>query len=158
MSVRDFFQLFLTWTIILCHGGRFAVGIFRRDQVVLHETFSRYVIRKKQGMRQSKRTSRGKKSTSVGARIRSEHERRFSLDVIKWLKSHQDQIKHCDVLAWHAPGRNRNLIFHRESPLAHSNGQIVTSIPITTKDPTFNEVKRCFRVLTSCEWDDEVSW
>ena len=39
------------WAIILCHGGKFAIALFKGARLVSHKSDSKYVIRKKSGGR-----------------------------------------------------------------------------------------------------------
>ena len=52
-----------------------------RDQVVVHKTFHRYVVRAKRGTVQSQHDSSGKYAKSAGANIRRSQEAAFK-DVI----------------------------------------------------------------------------
>ncbi len=151
LSVQEFFDQFRTWTIILCHGGRFAAGIFERNESLAHKTMSRYVVRKKQGMKQSKKNSRGKRSLSPGAKFRSEQERKFSLEVEEWLKKHHYLIARCDVIAFHAPGKNRNLILSNIEVNERSR-KIILTLPFSTHSVTYNEILKSHRLLTRIEF------
>ena len=65
----------MTWSIILCHGGKFVVQVYKDMKMVYSGSDSKYVIRKKSGGRQSN-TDRSKKiMTSVGSQMRRENER-----------------------------------------------------------------------------------
>lgn len=40
------------WIVILCHGGKFALQVYKGDQMIHSKSDSKYVSRKKQGGRQ----------------------------------------------------------------------------------------------------------
>lgn len=52
------------WSIILCHGGYFAVGFFLRDKLLDHKSDHKYVTRKKAGQRQINKDKAKKIKTS----------------------------------------------------------------------------------------------
>ncbi len=52
------------WSIILCHGGYFAVGFFLKDSVLDHKSDHKYVTRKKAGQRQITKDKSGKLKSS----------------------------------------------------------------------------------------------
>ncbi len=99
-------------------------------------------------MRQSKLFAKGKKALSAGGHFRSEQERKFFLEVNAWLTRHQEFVNHCDVLVYHAPGLNRNIIFHEQN-LLRGTKAIVTSLPFPTTVVNFTEVQRSLHLLTT---------
>ncbi len=87
------------WCIILVNAGHFAFAIYKglghqawtsyvgkklirlfnlaSDEIIVHKTFHRYVIRAKNGTVQSTHDSSGKHARSAGANIRRHHEAAF---------------------------------------------------------------------------------
>ena len=58
-------------TILLVHGGYFAVGVFDKNKCIFHKSDHKYVVRKKAGGRQiSKDSNSGSQIQSMGSQIR----------------------------------------------------------------------------------------
>lgn len=125
--------------IILCHGGRFAAGIFKGAQETKHKTFSRYVVRKKQGGRQG---ARDQKAGSAGGWLRNFHEKKLHEEIIELFKSWTEELDECERIFIHAPGVvNKKTIYAAQSYFSTEDERILP-VGITTHKPKFGEVKR----------------
>jgi hypothetical protein len=166
------------WVIVICHGGFFAGGIFVRGQPVLHKCFQRYVVRKKQGGKQS---SQQGNFGSIGSQIRKAQEIKWAIDVKNILDDWRPLIDAAWAISYVAPGpENRRILTDfagrqplkrdaaasalaaklrpalkttllTESPIDVMNDPRVHTAPLTTHRPTFLEVCRIHEVLSSCD-------
>lgn len=64
------------WSIILINAGHFAAAIFKGEEILVHKTFHRYVIRAKRGTVQSVHDQKSH-AKSAGANIRRNQEAAF---------------------------------------------------------------------------------
>lgn len=111
--------------IILCHGGRFAAGIFRGAQLLQSKKFQRYVVRKKQGKRQMT-WGKGSCGGSAGGWLRTFHEKKLHEDITQLLSSWRESLDECETILIHAPGSiNQATIFGEDSPLNRDDQRIV---------------------------------
>jgi len=125
--------------IILCHGGEFAACIFKGGQDVRHKTFSRYVVRKKQGGRQG---ARDQKAGSAGGWLRNFQEKKLNEEIIALFKTWTEDLNKCERIFIHAPGAiNKKSIFAPESYFKTDDPRVLP-VGITTHKPKFAEVKR----------------
>eukprot|EP01083_Nonionella_stella_P099462 279659_1 len=98
-----------TFVIMLCHGGRFAGAVFRGGKCLTHKTFSRYVVRKKQGGRQIEQTG---VAHSAGSWMRRYHETRLKEEISALLREWRAHFTDARAIFVHCPGKhNRRLIF-----------------------------------------------
>ena len=76
MPLKTLRQKEVTWLIILCHGGKFALQVYENDKMIVNKSESKYVVRGKQGGRQlnADRCS-GSKIQSLGSQMRRENEK-----------------------------------------------------------------------------------
>jgi len=137
--------------IILCHGGRFAGGIFNScGRSVVHKVFSRYVVRRKQGGRQG---ALDRNFRSAGSAIRYDQEDKLFSDIGQLLRSWDFSM--CTHIFLFAPSILNEKAVYQDGALRKGDPRI-RSIPIPTRRPTFTEVKRVFRQLTYLHL--EKSW
>jgi len=128
--------------IILCHGGRFAGGIFKGAQLLKSKKLQRYVVRKKQGKRQLSHMSKGGCCGSAGGWLRTFHEKKLHADITELLSSWSESLDECETILIHAPGNiNQATIFGAESPLDRDDERIV-KLQIQTNVVNSSEVKR----------------
>jgi len=147
----DMLKANLRIAIILCHGGRFAGGIFNsRGISVVHKVFSRYVVRRKQGGRQG---ALDRNFRSAGSAIRYDQEEKLFSDIGQILRSWD--LSMCTHIFLFAPGILNEKAVYQDGALRRGDLRI-RSIPIPTRRPTFSEVKRVFRQLTYVHL--EKSW
>jgi len=138
--------------VILCHGGRFAGGIFEGPNEICHKTFSRYVVRKKQGGRQA---ARGAHSTSAGSWLRNFHEKKLHEDIVNLFKAWGPELDQCERIFIHSPGTiNHKTVFAEESYFNVSDPRIA-KVSINTKAPKYNEVKRVHHYLAQGSFFDK---
>ncbi|KAG5492922.1 hypothetical protein JKF63_01502 [Porcisia hertigi] len=151
------------WVILLCHGGYFSGGVFVKGTCVAHKTFQRYVVRKKQGGKQSSNAKDVGSYNSVGSQIRAAQEVKWRIDVRNILLDWIPYIQASSFILYAAPGpQNRAALTDFSLPAAASVGgnksispvQLkdprVSRVPLTTHRPTFEEVKRIYSVCSLC--------
>jgi len=137
--------------IILCHGGRFAGGIFNSNGVCsVHKVVSKYVVRRKQGGRQG---SLDRNFRSAGSAIRYDQEEKLFSEIGSILRSWD--FSACTHIFVFAPGVLNEKAVYQKGALRKGDPRI-KSILIPTRRPTFAEVKRVFRQLTYLHV--EASW
>ncbi|KAF9358824.1 hypothetical protein BGX26_000827 [Mortierella sp. AD094] len=146
------------WTLILLGGGHFAGMVVdlagqsskahhARDlKIVIHKTFRRYTVRKKQGGAQSSQGG----ANSAGARVRMYNERALKLEVRELLEGWAHWIEQSECVFVHAPGNNRRTLYYDGAviPAADHDGRL-RSIPFVTRRPTLAELKRAYSELTT---------
>ncbi|EKG03307.1 hypothetical protein TCSYLVIO_005653 [Trypanosoma cruzi] len=161
-SLRSF--TFLPWVILMCHGGYFAGGVFLDKKPVVHKAFQRYVVRKKQGGKQSSNEKEGGSYGSVGSQIRRAQEVKWKTDVRDILLSWRNYIDAAAIVLYVAPGpHNRAVLtdFSGLPAITTGNGERAVSpvslkdprvrkAPLTTHRPTFQEVQRIYMTVSTC--------
>eukprot|EP01096_Ripella_sp_DP13-Kostka_P005485 TRINITY_DN1869_c0_g2_i1.p1 TRINITY_DN1869_c0_g2~~TRINITY_DN1869_c0_g2_i1.p1 ORF type:complete len:415 (+),score=221.73 TRINITY_DN1869_c0_g2_i1:92-1336(+) len=154
--------------IIMCHGGYFAAAVFDKARLVAHKTFHSYIVRRKQGGRQSNRDKSGRRPKSGGAQIRRHNEEKHLLNVRALVNSWADHLTECDLILTHLPSQNKNLLIDEEREVSSSshgakhqghdkeedfflskNDPRLRTIPFATHRPSLSEVKRVFLELTT---------
>lgn len=152
------------WVVLLCHGGYFAGGVFVNGRCLLHKAFQRYVVRKKQGGKQSSNAKDTGSYNSVGSQIRAAQEVRWRVDVRDILLEWTPYIHAAAFILYAAPGpQNRAVLtdFSLLPAVAGLGGSKGTSpiqlkdrrvsrVPITTHRPNFEEVQRIYNVCSHC--------
>ncbi|CCW68989.1 unnamed protein product [Phytomonas sp. Hart1] len=152
---------FLTWVILLCHGGYFAGGVFDEGRCVLHKAFQRYVVRKKQGGKQSSNAKDGGGSYhSAGSMIRAAQELEWRREVRQIIWDWQPYIDRAAFILHAAPGpQNLAMLTDfsslpppsngvgRPSPIRTSDPR-VQRVPITTHRPKYEEVQRIYDIVS----------
>ncbi|CAD2216515.1 bacteroidetes VLRF1 release factor, putative [Angomonas deanei] len=150
-----------TWTILMCHGGYFSGGVFTNGKCVVHKSFQRYVVRKKQGGKQSTNAKDGGGSYgSIGSQIRAAQEIKWRIDVKNILTAWKEWVQSSQFIFYVAPGpQNRSILVDFSSipgvesavsPIVLSDRR-VRSVPLTTHRPKFEEVKRIYDTLSSVD-------
>lgn len=141
------------WCIFLCHGGRFAGGIFNGKKCIKHKTFHRYTVRKKQGGTQSSRDGKNGTSApkSAGASMRRYNETRMREDVRDIVTTWKSDIESSHLIFWYAPSQNRFYFLFENSPI-EKNDPRIRSIPFATKKPTLLELQIIHQTLSTIEF------
>ena len=156
-----------TWVVMMCHGGYFAGAVFAKGVPILHKAFHRYVVRKKQGGKQSKHDKGGGSMASAGGQIRRHHELKWKATVRDIVLTWKNHIDAAALILYVAPGPDNRAIltdFKEAPPSALSlnmgpGAQVspidmkdprVRSAPMTTHRPTFAEVKRIYETVSRC--------
>ncbi|KAK7200936.1 hypothetical protein NESM_000152500 [Novymonas esmeraldas] len=152
------------WVIVLCHGGYFAGGVFARGVCVVHKAFQRYVVRKKQGGKQSSNAKDAGSYNSVGSQIRAAQEVKWRIDVRDILLEWTPYVQAASVILYAAPGpQNRSVLTDFSllptaaavdgskgvSPI-HVKDPRVSRVPLTSHRPTFEEVQRIYGICSRC--------
>lgn len=144
------------WTIILCHGGCFAGGIFHGTSCIRHKSFQRYVVRKKQGGKQSNAQRDGGSFGSIGSQIRAANELKWRIDARDLILEWKRYIDASSIVLYVAPGPSNRSILMDFSVVPASAGKTgvqspinakdprVKKVPFTTHKPSFAEVKRIY--------------
>jgi hypothetical protein len=146
ITLKTEFQKINSMTIIfLCHGGDFAASIFENGQPTLHKTFSKYIVRKKQGKRQGGQ-DKSSRPQSMGAFIRRRNEDAFNEKVEEFCESWKDFYEKAHLIILHAPGHNRDLF----KALMGFESKI-RSVPFSTGTPTFTQVEEVYKKLLTVE-------
>ncbi|ESL09244.1 hypothetical protein TRSC58_03039 [Trypanosoma rangeli SC58] len=164
--LRDLLRAFtfLPWVILMCHGGYFAGGVFVDNEPVVHKVFQRYVVRKKQGGKQSSSEKEGGSYGSVGSQIRRAQETKWKIDVRDILLSWRNYIDAAAIVLYVAPGpQNRAVLTDFSGLPATTTGKgeravspvsvqdpRVHKAPLTTHRPTFQEVQRIYKTVSTC--------
>ena len=172
--------------VFLCLGGRFAAGLFTGIDCVQHRTFARYTVRAKQGGSQTANdaANSGHQAKSIGSSIRRKEAVRFREEVHEVMAEWRDEIAACQRIFLFAPSYNRG-IFYRPAitrlkrpttsdtiTTTDSGGSgsssvevdvswdktdvRIRSIPFSVYRPTFAEVQRVHKMLTTVEFVDRV--
>ncbi|KAH9513359.1 Ankyrin repeat and zinc finger domain-containing protein 1 [Bulinus truncatus] len=139
------------WVILLVSSGHFAGAIFKGKDVLDHKTFHRYTIRAKRGSAQSSRDNHGSAPKSAGASIRRHHEAALVQEVQELLTCWSEYIKASDLIFIRVPVANQSILFGGKNPAFKKDDQRIRNIPLTTRRPTFNEIKRVYQILSSVE-------
>ncbi|XP_078320556.1 tRNA endonuclease ANKZF1-like isoform X3 [Crassostrea virginica] len=141
----------MKWAVLMCGGGHFAGAVFDKENLKLHKTFHRYVVRAKRGTAQGTRDSQGNAPKSAGASIRRHNEAALREDIKTLLESWKGELASCNKIFIRAPGGNRRLFLHGKSPPFNKEDERIRMIPFPTRRPTLNEVRRVFEMLSSIE-------
>lgn len=138
-------------SVLLIRSGRFAGAIWDRlGNIIVHTCFKRYTVRRKNGGAQSKKDSKGAPVNSVGAQIRRAQEQKLAEEVSdliinKWRKYFAQSAT--VVFAYSSKSQSDSLFI---GPLSKSKSScIVLPVSVSVRDPTFAEVCRVYKILTS---------
>ncbi|GET93026.1 hypothetical protein, conserved [Leishmania tarentolae] len=152
------------WAIFLCHGGYFAGGVFVSGTCIAHKAFQRYVVRKKQGGKQSSNAKDTGSYNSVGSQIRAAQEVKWRAEVRDILLEWTPYIHAASFILYAAPGpQNRAALtdFSLLPAVVSTGGRKgvspiqlkdprVSRVPLTTHRPTFEEVRRIYSACSRC--------
>ncbi|KAI8804680.1 hypothetical protein BJ742DRAFT_441568 [Cladochytrium replicatum] len=154
------------WTIIMVGSGHFAGAVFdcKTEGALVHKTFHRYTTRRKQGGAQSSNDQSNGKAKSAGADLRRYNEQALQSEITERLREWRQLIASSTVILIRAAGNSRKSLFKCSAATASSAAPAVLdpsdnrirTIPFTTKRPTFNELKRCLKELTTVRIQDYV--
>ncbi|XP_033762728.1 LOW QUALITY PROTEIN: ankyrin repeat and zinc finger domain-containing protein 1-like [Pecten maximus] len=141
----------MTWAIFMAAGGHFAAAIFDKNEILVHKTFHRYVVRAKRGTAQSSRDSQGNAPKSAGASLRRYNEAALKEEVHELFSSWSELLAKCDLIFLRAPSFNKRIFFSGKTPPLQKKDERIRMIPFATRRPTHNEVRRVHEVLCSVE-------
>lgn len=129
--------------IVLFHGGDFCACFFDKKQLVVSKSFHKYIIRKKQGKKQST-NDKGGHAQSAGSQIRRENEKNLMEDVKEWRDSWEKYFKQSELILVQIPDiKNRKLVL---GELEHDNR--VQNIPFTLPKANMDNSKLAFEKIT----------
>ena len=137
------------WVVMMSSAGHFAAAVFRRASPEVHKTFHRYVVRAKQGGRQSTRDAGGSAPQSAGATLRRYNEAMLAKDIAELLASWHVHLAAAELILYHAPGAaNRKILFTGASPLRRTDPR-VRGIPFKANRPSYLELQRIVLKLST---------
>lgn len=151
--------------VILVGGGHFSAAIiehkpksnrpdrnnpFANIVTVVSKSFHRYTTRRKQGGAQSASDNAHGKANSAGSTIRRQNEMELEREIHELLDQWAAELDGCQRIFYRSAGRtNRKLLmgYSTKAPIQPTDPRL-RSIPITTRRPTAEEVKRVWTELT----------
>ncbi|XP_059159367.1 tRNA endonuclease ANKZF1-like isoform X2 [Physella acuta] len=139
------------WIVLMVSSGHFAGAVFYGNEVIEHKTFHRYTIRAKRGTAQSSKDSQGNAPKSAGASLRRYNESALVLEVQELMSSWSEHIRQCDLVLMRVPVANRAMFFGGKDPGLKKDDHRIRVIPVTTRRPTFKEIKRVHQLLATVE-------
>ena len=157
--------------IFLSVGGRFSAALFHLSSPTHHRTFQRYTVRAKQGGSQTANdaANAGHQAKSIGSSIRRKEAVRYLEEVHRTLAEWREELSHCALVWLYAPGANRRLFFGRAVAKVEDKGgvkevdvgwnkadQRIRGVPFSVYRPTFAEVQRVHKLLTTVEFVDRT--
>ncbi|RKO84866.1 hypothetical protein BDK51DRAFT_43923 [Blyttiomyces helicus] len=131
-------------------GGHFAGAVFncKTRKAIVHKTFHRYTTRRKQGGAQSSNDGAKGAAHSAGASIRRYNEQALQNEIRELLVQWKSYLAKSDLIFVHAPGASRRIVFY-DTTVLDASDERVRSFPFTTRRPTFTELERCLKELTT---------
>lgn len=151
------------WMILIFSAGDFAAAIFDNrcspggqsgGKPILHKTFHRYTVRKKQGGSQSTRDSAGgNKIKSAGSSLRRRNEQQLQSD-IQYLFETDEWVKamaKCSRIYRHCPGHVNKPFLDRllqKQKFSLPCEDIICSIPMTIRKCNLAELEKVHDTLS----------
>ena len=136
-------------SLVMCKGGYFSVGVFDKEKRVTHGSDHKYVIRKKQGNRQSLKDKSGGKFHSMGAQMRRANEVLHQENIEAILKQNLDLIRDSDFILVHSPGENEGILFENGKSLFELKTETkLRNICLSAKRANYTEVRRLYDELS----------
>ena len=157
--------------VFLSLGGRFSAALFLDASPTAHRSFQRYTVRAKQGGSQAANdnANAGHQAKSIGSSIRRKEAVRYLEEVHRTLAEWREELRQCEVVWLYAPGANRRLFFGRAVAKVEEKGgvkevdvgwdrndQRIRGVPFSVYRPTFAEVQRVHKQLTTIEFIDRA--
>ena len=129
-------------TVVLCEGGNFSIGVFDHEKEVTHRSDHKYVIRKKQGKRQSTK-DKGKSISSMGSQIRRANEVKHQENIEDIIDDVKEHIIASDLVLIQAPGDNASLLFDEgRSLFQFKKKSNFKSLCLVAKKANYSEIKK----------------
>lgn len=94
--------------VILCHGGKFCLQVYKNEELIHNRSESKYVIRGKQGGRQAN-ADKHKSIASLGSSMRRANEKLLEEYILNHMEEAKPYIQRSAAIFLHAPGFNKNL-------------------------------------------------
>lgn len=141
----------MKWGIFMAAGNHFAGAIFEGEDLKLHKTFHRYIVRAKRGSAQSSHDKMGSAAKSAGANLRRYNEAALAQEVKDLLLLWSTDIALCHRIFVRAPSFNKALLFGGKSPVLKKDDIRIRQIPFPTRRPTIKELKRVHQTLATIE-------
>ncbi|MFH4973960.1 hypothetical protein AB6A40_000669 [Gnathostoma spinigerum] len=139
--------------ILLLSGGYFAGGVFINGKLVLEKTFSRYVVRAKQGSLQSVSDSRQNRAISAGACLRRRNEKRLCGEIQDTMGKWKVEIAETPLIFLRCSPYQRS-VFLASGPsenLIEKSDPRLRSVPFETRRPSVLELQRTWQRLQSVQ-------
>ena len=155
--------------VFLSLGGRFSAAVFRQSEAVQHRSFQRYTVRAKQGGSQTANdaSNAGHKAQSIGSSIRRKEAVRYMEEVHRTLADWRAELRACQLIWLYAPGANRRMFYGEAVAKVEEGGGVkevdvswakddlrIRGVPFSVHRPTFAEVQRVHRQLTTIDFVD----
>jgi hypothetical protein len=136
-------------SIILFSGGDFSIVVFNTntEKPVFHKSSHKYIIRKKQGGKQSNK-DKSKRVKSAGSQIRRHNEKELHLyikEVINEFKT--DYIQKTDMILIYSPGDNKKILFNEEC--LDINDKKIFSISTNISKSNYSTAISTFKKISS---------
>ena len=125
--------------MVLCEGGKFALGLFEGARLVEHRSESKYVQRKKAGQRQMNRDKAGRVMNSVGSQMRRENEKLLQDHIEQILEESMPALKASQAIFLFAPGFNRLALVAEHKPLRPLQDKLIL-LNFPVKKANFTEL------------------
>lgn len=136
--------------VILYQGGDFSSCYFERNELKDHKSFHKYIIRKKQGKKQSS-NDRGHHASSAGAQIRRENEKNLVADVKELVDSWSNYFKESELILIDIPDiKNRKSVLNELE-----NDKKVQNIPFSVPKANFENAKLVLEKVTKIKITNE---
>lgn len=149
------FQTSKCWTLLMLGAGHFAGTVIdcKSGKAIVHKTFHRYTTRRKQGGAQSSNDASKGNAKSAGAGLRRYNEQALREEIRALLSDWKAHLSNSNLIFIRAPGASRKTLFYDGGPL-DAQDERIRSFPFTTRRPTFGELQRCFKELTTVQIQD----
>ncbi|KAI9299129.1 hypothetical protein K502DRAFT_322388, partial [Neoconidiobolus thromboides FSU 785] len=141
------------WAFIMLGGGHFAAAIFdnfnydkknSKPNMILHKTFHKYTVRRKQGGGQSSNDNSKGTAHSAGSYIRRQQEAVLKQDIYDLLTKWKPKLDQCNKIFIRAPSSNYKILYNFDEPVISPKDKRVCKFPITTRRPTLKELTRLY--------------
>ena len=154
---RAFLKNSFKWIVILLRSGRFAAAVFQESDIICHKAFQRYTTRRKQGGSQAVHdNASGSKAKSAGATLRRYNEAALQQEIQDLIRSWQKEFDSADCIFLSVAQTSRSIFFGGNSPVFQATDPRIRKIPFATQRPTFQEVQRVHRVLSTVYFSPHV--
>mmetsp|Transcript_7471 Transcript_7471/g.7344 ORF Transcript_7471/g.7344 Transcript_7471/m.7344 type:complete len:339 (+) Transcript_7471:3-1019(+) len=135
--------------IILCLGGSFSIANFDENgKCTFHKSDKKYVVRGKQGQRQSTADKTKGGIRSIGSQIRRANEQKHKENIIEIIEENTQILDDANAIFFFAPGVNRNIFLSEEGVLQRWQNKI-KSVGSSIQRAKFEEAKRIFEEMTT---------
>lgn len=144
----EVFRRPLNCAVFLLAGGHFCGGIFKNDNLVVHKSFHRYVVRAKQGGLQSASDARGTKAKSSGASLRRYNEKALKDEIQSLLASWAELLEETPLIFLRCSTLQRHIFFEKSKNYQlNKTDERLRTVPFGTRRPTVDELQQTWTRL-----------